>query len=96
MSSTPPDPQPARPRLDEAQRLLAELQRVTPAEQAGAPDHSVRTVLDAYGRAVGALRAVAREARGRIERSAAIVAEARDVARRSRKRRTRTRRDEGR
>ena len=71
----------ARP--DQVQPLLAELQRVTVAAQSGA-ELSVRAVLDMYIQAVAELRAVALEARGRIERSAAVVAEAREFARRRR------------
>jgi hypothetical protein len=51
---------------------------------------SVRPALDAYVRVVRALRAVALDARGRIERAAPIVAEARLVARRNRRRAEKT------
>ncbi|MBI3049023.1 MAG: hypothetical protein HYY76_12020 [Acidobacteria bacterium] len=47
---------------------------------------SVTPVLEVYGRAVRELRAVALDARERIERAAAVVAEARESARRRRRR----------
>jgi len=73
----------ARP--DQLQALLADLQHVA-APQSGADQLSVRAVLDVYAHAVAELRAIAQEARGRIEQSAAVVAEAREFARRRRRR----------
>lgn len=84
-SPTPP-PRPANVRLDQVEPLLAELKGVTAAAQTGADDLSAPAVLDVYVRAVREFRAVAVEARGRIERAASVVAEAREAARRHRRR----------
>lgn len=67
--------------------LTPELERATSAEgRTGAGIVSVGVVLEIYMRAVRELGAVALEARARIERTAAVVVEAREFARRRRRR----------
>lgn len=68
---------------------VQELKRApSPDTRAGSDAIPERAVLDAYVRAVRALRAVALEARGRVERTATVLAEA-DLFTRRRRRRAR-------
>lgn len=84
-------PAPIPPRLEERLHqllpLLDELRRATsPDRGADAEAMPARVVLDVYVRAVRGLREVALEARGRVERTATVVTEAQESARRRRRR----------
>jgi hypothetical protein len=81
-----PPPPPLDGRLERLQPLLVELQQRAAAVGRTGDATSVRVALDAYGRVLRELRAVALDARGRVEQAAAAVAEARDAARRRRRR----------
>lgn len=69
-------------RIEEVARLLEGL----PSMRAAEGDDEAARMLDVYARATRDLRAVAVEARALIERAAEVVAEAREHARRRRRR----------
>ena len=72
---------------DILESIRPEFRRPTSADgETGAEAISERVVLGVYVRAVREVRAVALEARARIERTAAVLTEAREFARRQRRR----------
>ncbi len=62
--------------------LLARLDRIRGGEEA----LDIASALDAYTRAVGEMRAIALDARRRLEQAAVAIAEAREHTRRRRRR----------
>ena len=81
-----------RTHLAQAAKLVDALPSMTRALErdaradSGGDEDGLRAILDAYTRAVRALRAVALDARARIERTGTVITEAHDVVRRRRRR----------
>lgn len=71
--------------VDSLPSMIRALERDAPVVSGG-DEARLRAILDAYTRTVRALRAVALDARARVERTAAVITEAHEVARRRRRR----------